>query len=110
MKQKNDQIMLNFMIGIFSLAVVNLLWAIIKTIQANWFIFNANGIDIIIAYGVSVYLFWISLNELIYFKKHKNVNHGADERNIRVFDKSLRNVSLVIFIIIKECMIICNVK
>jgi len=75
-------------------------FSIIKTIQANWQLFNAAGIDIVVAYGVSIYLFYVSLKELIYFKKHKKINHGADERNIRVLDKSLRNVSIVSFIII----------
>ena len=97
--KKNDHVMLKFEIALFVFAVINLIWAIIKSIQYNWSLFNIKGIDILVAYAVSVYIFHFSIRELMYFKKHKKIEHGYDERNIKVLDKSLRNVAITMFLI-----------
>ena len=97
--KENNRSMLIFMISLLVLGMVNLVWAIIKSIQLKWALFNIKGIDILVAYGVSVYLLHFSSKALFEYGKHKKIEHGYDERNTKILDKSLRNVSIVMLVI-----------
>ncbi|MFH2019945.1 MAG: hypothetical protein ABIJ34_00895 [archaeon] len=98
--KENDKTMLNFMIAVFVIGMVNLLWAIAKSMQSNWSLFNVKGIDVLVAYGVSLFLLKTSIKELSYYMRHKKIEHGYDERNMIVLHKSLGNTCIVMLTIL----------
>lgn len=86
-------------IGLFIFSIVLILWSIAKSILVKWQIFNFDNVtyNVFIMLIIGIYLFQSALKELIYFKKHKTIIHGADERNKKIFIYSTLYALITIF-------------
>ncbi len=102
MKNKYDKSVTVFYGFILLLTVISFSWAVAKAYSINWDIFKINSITLNIYVGllVGLYFTYFLLKELMYFRKHKKIIHGYDERNAEVVSNSLRNAGSIIILIL----------
>ena len=107
MKTKYDKSVRNFEIGLFIMAIINIMWAVVKSYLLNWKILtiSMSTLSIYAALFVGIYLLIFTLKDFIYYKKHGIIQHGIDERTGKVVSNALRNAGTAAIIIL-YCVIL----
>ena len=102
MKNEYDKIVRNFEISLFIMAIINIIWAIVKSYLLNWEILtiSMSTLSIYAALFVGIYLLNFTLKDFIHYKKHGIIQHGVDERTGKVISNALRNAGTAVIIIL----------
>ena len=99
--KKYEKILVNFYIGLFLLGLFLLAWTITKGFLMNWdiFHFNMESLNVLLGFPVSIFLIGFVLKEYFYYRKHKKLVHGFDERSVGIFSNAIKNAGLAMIIV-----------
>lgn len=94
--RQNDKVLLGFFMGLFSVGLLTFTWGIAKSAINHWQIFSISWVaaDIWVGLVLGLYFMFLGVKEYLYYRKHKRIEHGCDERNWKMLTYSLRNVGV----------------
>lgn len=99
---KYDRMMVWFEASVLVLGVLLVAWSVIKTVLVNWNLLSASitTLTIYINFLVGLYFIYFALKDFAHYRKHGRIEHGFDERNVKIFANSWRNAAAAFVLVV----------